>query len=242
MKKTIFPIIISLCLYSNASSFEEHKNKEKNDSHYVDSGFFDIHLCNWPNRELFILALFSTSYFENIEKIVFVAPDGMPIGEADLERYRHIKTKDGEEKRVFQAELNIPEKTPSGWYKAHVTLANGKEDIASDYVQLKKMPRPDGLNPPHLSEDVTMPGILRWNPVSSATHYKVLIRDLWADNALIVDSPAAPSTEFTVPDGVLTPGGWYEWRVHARDVNGDTLLGDFNHGSLSEWHEFSIEE
>ncbi len=42
-----------------------------------------------------------------------------------------------------------------------------------------------------------------------------------------------------LPRGLLKPGGIYAWRVHARDVNENILLGDFNHGSLSAEIQFT---
>ena len=43
-----------------------------------------------------------------------------------------------------------------------------------------------------------------------------------------------------LPDDLLEYGGYYSWRVDARDVNEDVRLGDFNMGSLSAWQEFTI--
>ena len=48
--------------------------------------------------------------------------------------------------------------------------------------------------------------------------------------------------KLVLPRGLIRPGGWYKWRIHARDVNGNILLGDFNHGALSPWFEFAVAE
>jgi hypothetical protein len=51
-----------------------------------------------------------------------------------------------------------------------------------------------------------------------------------------------PKPELKLKPGLLKPGGYYSWRVHARDSNGNVLLGDFNHGSLSTPITFSLAE
>ena len=40
----------------------------------------------------------------------------------------------------------------------------------------------------------------------------------------------------------MKPGGEYQWRVHARDMNGDPVYGDFNAGSQTHKMEFTIED
>ncbi|MCM2289473.1 MAG: hypothetical protein NDI67_10635, partial [Sulfuritalea sp.] len=58
------------------------------DPHQTDVGFFDIHVCNWPDQPLFLMALFSTRQFKDIARIDLVAPDGSQLGPMDLSRYR----------------------------------------------------------------------------------------------------------------------------------------------------------
>ena len=53
----------------------------KQDPHYTEVGFFDIHVCNWPDRPPFIMALFSTLDFENITKVSVHTPSGDLLGD-----------------------------------------------------------------------------------------------------------------------------------------------------------------
>jgi len=46
----------------------------------------------------------------------------------------------------------------------------------------------------------------------------------------------------TLPKDLIESGGLYSWRIHARDINEDIKLGDFNHGSLSPKLTFSVSE
>jgi hypothetical protein len=50
--------------------------KNPQDRHYNGIGFFDIHVCNWPERALFFMPLFSTPRFDEIETIEVSYPNG----------------------------------------------------------------------------------------------------------------------------------------------------------------------
>jgi len=209
------------------------------DPHYAPTGFFDIHVCNWPDRPRFFMVLFSSPRFEEFERIEVFRPDGRVLTALDLQRYRVIQKKDKPEKRVFITEVPVPADAADGWYMARVTLKDGRQDTARDYVVLFDMPRPDGMNPGPDATDIPVPAALTWNPVSGASHYKVFVRDLWNDGRLIYESGMLTQPRVTLPKGLIQPGGVYAWRVHARDVNENILLGDFNHGSLSSEIEFT---
>lgn len=49
------------------------------DPHYNDAGFFDIHVCNWPGRPLFLMPLFSTEHFSEVQQIEVMDPAGKTI-------------------------------------------------------------------------------------------------------------------------------------------------------------------
>jgi hypothetical protein len=54
-------------------------------------------------------------------------------------------------------------------------------------------------------------------------------------------TPADLTEPLFVPaQGVLQSGGVYVWRIHARDSDGNVLLGNFNHGSLSPEMRFTV--
>ena len=217
------------------------------DPHYTDIGFFDIHVCNWPNRPLFFLSIFSTTSFDKIKKIEIQGINGELIGELNLEKYRLLYLEDKNnkkkkiEKRVFMANQEIPAGSKNGWYQTVITTTDNKQYLAKDYVVLHEMQRATGVNPAPGVEDVPLMKELTWDPIPGAKHYKVFVWDKWEEK-LIIESAVLNEAKLTLPKNLLQAGGLYAWRIHARDVNENILLGDFNHGSLTEKMTFSIAE
>lgn len=208
------------------------------DPHYTEAGFFDIHVCNWPDKPPFIMALFSTVLFDKVELVSVYTPTGELLGNLDLARFRAFKTRDGKDKRAFISHLELPGKTTDGWYKAVVTLKGGHRIEASDYVVHAVMPLPTGMQPAAGTVGVELPGELRWNPVPGASFYQVYVYDKWNDK-LVFKSAVIRETAVKLPPGILQAGGQYGWRVNARDVNEHVLLGDFNHGTTSAEYHFT---
>ncbi len=215
--------------------------KHTGDSHYTPAGFFDIHVCNWPDRPPFYLALFSTTRFNEIAAIEVLNPDGEHLFNLDLNRYRTIKRKGKPEKRVFMLHAPIPQQARDGWHQAKVVMKNGERILAKDYVEHILLGRATGQQPAHQAELQAPPTQLSWRAIDGAGYYQVFIRDLWNDGKLIHSSKLVKTHHYVLPEGLLQPGGCYAWKVHARDVNEDIRLGDFNRGSQSEWLEFSID-
>lgn len=211
----------------------------KRGPHYVPSGFFDIHVCHWPDPGMFLMALFSTTQFADIQRIEVFAPGGEPLGELDMTRFR-LGHKPGEpEKRVFIR--NIPaENAGDGWYRARVTLRDGSTQEARDYVAIRKLPIATGLKPAHGAENIPVPAELSWNPIPGAAYYQVFIKDMWDGEKVILTSALLKEPRLPLPKGLIQPGGIYSWRIHARDVNEHAELGDFNDGSLSAEAGFSV--
>ncbi|NOX08286.1 MAG: hypothetical protein GXP22_02140 [Gammaproteobacteria bacterium] len=230
---TIFFLLISL-LSINTNSLAED-----NDKHYSPVGFFDIHVCHWPNRPLFLLTLFSTTHYQDIESIQVYAPDDRLLTIIGMERYRIIKDNKHADKRVFMKQVELSKKPLNGWYKTLVTLKNGVVDETRDYVIIKRMDKPKDLQPAHGTELTAPVSHLSWSAVDGALYYQVFIRDLWDEERLIFTSDLLDKPYAELPFGLIQADGWYEWKVHARDVNEDPLLGDFNHGSLSSVHQFT---
>ncbi len=209
------------------------------DPHYTPAGFFDAHVCNWPEEPRFLMALFSTPRFDEIAKVAVFAPDGRPVGNLDLNRFRSFKTKLGQAKRAFIAHLGLPEKPVDGWYRAEVTLKDGSQIEARDYVIHHFMAHPTGTLPAPGATGVPISTELRWNPIPGAKYYEVFLRDDWAGTEAFA-SGLLTEPRFAPPRGLLQPGGEYVWRIHARDGDGNVLLGDFNHGSLSPEMSFAV--
>lgn len=210
------------------------------DPHYTPAGFFDIHVCNWPDQPLFLMALLSTTQFRDIARIDIVAPDGTSLGPMDLNRYRSAGGSGAEEKRVLITHYPIPEAKPDGWYRARITMKNGSAHESKDHVVKEVLPFVVGHQPGDGAEGVAMPAVLKWDPVPGASHYQVYLRDEWESERYLLTSKIIAETSLPLPPGLLKNGGSYSWRVHARNINGSPEWGDFNHGSLAREAKFSI--
>lgn len=221
--------------YSNASP-----NRE-GDTHYTKAGFFDIHVCNWPDRPLFFMILFSTAEYESIKKIEIFDNNGKLLGNLDLTKYRTVMLKKPvREKRVFIKQFEIPKISGDGWYSAKVHLKSGKIVTAKDYVIISKLNIASGAQPGRgiINE---VPKAFTWKAVPNAQYYQVFVTDYWNDNT-VHSSDLLTRPEYVPPKDLLKRGGAYCWRIHARDTNEHVLLGDFNHGSLSRCVEFEIQQ
>jgi len=211
------------------------------DRHYNKIGFFDVHVCNWPNQPLFLMPLISTTHYDDIEKVDVFYPDGRQLAELNLSRFRILEPKDAPKKRVFINQLGMPDDAVDGWYSARITLKNGEVHTASDYVVLSKLGRAGGQIPAHEETVASPPQKLTWDPVPGANYYQVFIRDQWEDNKLIYTSKLLAEPELSLPPDLIEDGGLYSWLIHARDINEDIKLGDFNSGSLSTPVTFSVD-
>ena len=208
------------------------------DPHYTPAGFFDIHVCNWPDKPRFLMALFSSARFDELAKVAVFTPDGKHLGDLDMTRFRSFKTKSGQAKRAFITHFNVPGKGIDGWYRAKITLKDGSRFEARDYVIHHFMAHPTGIWPAPDATGVPDATELRWNPIPGAKYYEVFLRDEWANESFASGLLTEP--RFQPPQGLLQPGGAYLWRIHARDSDGNVLLGDFNHGSLSPEMHFTV--
>ena len=215
------------------------------DQHYTDAGFFDIHVCNWPDRPPFYLALLSTERFDEIESVRIEDDNGAHVGDIGFDVVRKIKRNNKPEKRVFISHFPVPDDARDGWFQANIVLDNGERYTAKDYVSHQLLGRAQGLTPGHTpaggAQVDTVPSRLQWHAIEGAGYYQVFIRDKWDADKLIHSSKLIRTNHYDLPEGLLEEGGYYAWKVHARDVNEHIELGDFNLGSQSEWVGFMIE-
>jgi len=243
--KEIFSIVVGTIMISLSTPVTANETPTKpdvsphsNDQHYTEVGFFDIHVCNWPERELFFMPLFSTINYREITDIKIQYPDGKILTSLNLKNFKLLKPEGKPEKHVFMSQMDIPDSAVDGWYSATISLANGTQVIAKDYVIISRMPRASEMNPPDGTEQIPIPEKLTWSGAEKG-YYQVFIRDVWNGSKLIYSSKLLSKPEVTLPNGLLQPDGLYSWQVHSRDVNEDILLGDFNKGSMSSIATFS---
>lgn len=211
----------------------------EDDPHSTKVGFFDIHVCNWPDQPLFFLTLFSSYQYQDIAKVEIFTPQGSRIGELDFNKFRIIEKKGKPLKKAFIKHFDIPKGAGDGWYYTHVTMKDGKVYEAKDFVVLRKMERASNPVPKVGSENIALPEKLTWDKIPGAKYYRVFIEDAWEGTSILA-SDLLDKPELILPKDLLKAGGYYSWRIHARDVNENVLLGDFNHGSLTDPMTFSI--
>lgn len=232
LRASLAAVAVAVSIYASASP-------QANDPHYTPAGFFDIHVCNWPDQPLFLMALFSTTKFRDIARIDLLGPDGSELGPMDLNRYRSSAA-DGEEKRVLITHYPIPARQGEGWYVARITMKDGSRHESKDHVVKAVLDFVKGHQPADGTEAVPLPKELKWDPVPGASHYQVYLRDEWESERYLLTSKIIAETSLPLPPGLLKPGGSYTWRVHARNLNGSPEWGDFNHGSLAREAKFTV--
>jgi len=235
--------IVSFLLFSDLS-FGEDLQALKSDPHRNEAGFFDMHVCNWPDRPQFFMALLSTIRFDEIASVDIFRPDNRPLMKLSMDRFKLVKAKGKPDKKVFITKVPTEQNEKDGWYTARITFKDGRRFEARDYLTIKSLPQADlsTISPANDAENVKLPTELRWEPVPGARFYQVFITDIWNDGQLIFTSDYIKESRLELPKDLIKSGGMYSWRIHSRDLNGDDkLLGDFNSGSLSPEAKFPVE-
>lgn len=238
MKKYSHIFSYSLLLICLSEVNAEKSGIIKNDLHYSDIGFFDIHVCNWPNRNNFFKIVFSSEKYSVIDSMKIYTPENMLLTSMDKSKFITIHRKNKPDKRAYIYDLDVTDKASSGWYNIIVKAKNGKEYQAKDYVLLNRLSRATSMHPSDPDKEIKLPITLKWNPVAGTQHYQVFVRDEWTGK-LMYKTKLINKNKVSIPKGKLEPGSFYSWVVHARDVNEHVLLGDFNMGSMSKKAFFS---
>lgn len=236
-KQKYFVIILLLSFAMQSTTLAASSAR---DEHYTSKGFFDIHVCNWPNRPLFFMVLFSTENYESLKSISVFDNNNKKLTSLDLSKFKVLKRKGKKDKRVIIKQVKIPETSKNGVYTATAAFKDGTKVHASDHVIITKMPLVSEVTPKNKAETSNIPKRLKWKPVKGAKHYKVFIQDMWQDGKIIFISPLLNKPSLDLKNANLSAGGYYKWKVHARDTNEHILLGDFNHGSISTKFDLSI--
>lgn len=209
------------------------------DPHETAAGYFDLHICNWPDRPPFVVALFTTADSTNVRRVEVLRPDGKVLGEVSLTNHESRVDEHGRERRAYKTFLPLPKDAPAGWYRARISLRDGSAEQAQDYLQVQVLPQAKLLQPANGQDNLAANSELRWQPVPGATHYRVFVKDAWAGQQ-IYKSDLLTTPRLRLPQGVLQPNGSYVWRVHARSGGPEAKWGEFNHGSLTTESTFAL--
>ena len=213
------------------------------DPHYTQAGFFDGHVCQWPDRPLFFKWLVSSTQYVQFDKIEIFSPGGELLGRFDLSQYRVAKRRGKPDKRMYLMDTPVPENAQDGWYYALLRTKSGQTYQARDHIKIgKQVMAGAGIDPANNATLPVPPRELAWGEVPGARYYQAFIHDAWNDEKQIYQSPLLTQPRVTLPPGLIKPGGVYLWRVHSRDMNGDPEYGDFNLGSLSAFIIFSVQD
>ena len=73
---TIALLLLAGGVSAAPTSGEPAGTQHAGDPHYTPAGFFDIHVCNWPGRELFFMSLLSTPRYDEVEQVEVFFPNG----------------------------------------------------------------------------------------------------------------------------------------------------------------------
>lgn len=212
------------------------------DPHVTEAGFFDIHVCNWPDHPLFLKSVFSSVRFDQLEDIQVYSPHNALLARFNLDHYRIVVKPGMPVKRVYLIDIPLPPNARNGWYTARIRTRDGRTFIAWDRVEIRHLDQAvHNVSPPDESVLTVPPRELSWAPVAGASYYVVFIHDRWDSDRVIYESPKLAEPRLDVPPGILLPGGAYRWRINTRDRHADREFGDFNHGSLTPFHSFSVQ-
>ena len=234
-------LIISMFMFIQSTARAENALELDNDPHYNQIGFFDIHICNWPERPNYFKILFSSEKYQQIESMSVYTPDNQLLANLDRTKFRTLKRKNKANKRVYLLDLDVPEIASTGWYKIDIKTKNGSIHHAKDYVIMTRLEKVSDMQPSDDDKEFNLPITLKWKPVAGSQYYQAYVRDAWTEK-LVFRSKLIDTPEIKIPKDKLEPGGDYYWRVHSRDTNEHVLLGDFSMGSMSEKTFFTVAE
>lgn len=160
---------------------------DSDDPHKAPLGYWDIHVCNWPDRPPFYLTIFKTEHYDQLQSIEVFTPDGKSVGFFEMEKFLDFQRNGKQPLRVLLTHMLLPPEEPEGWFTAIITGKDGRRYLVKDYLVMNIMARAENQEPPHESE-VEVPWELNWSPVPGAKHYRVWIRDLWDNGKQIYRS------------------------------------------------------
>lgn len=239
MIKHVATLLMLSSVFINSALYADEAPILINDPHSNALGFFDIHICNWPERPNYFKVLFETEKYQYIDSMSVYTPDDKLLVTLDNTKFLSQKRKYRPEKRFFILDIDVPEFATTGWYSIDVKTKNGQSFKAKDYVIMSRLQRVSQMTPSGDDVVVRLPVVLQWKTVPGAYYYQVYVRDAWTDE-LVYTSDTTEKNATRIPNNMLEAGGYYYWRVNARDLKGSILLGDFHMGSMSEKAYFNV--
>ncbi len=241
MIKRLKTLIILTSIFTQSTLIAEVSRVVDKDPHYNQIGFFDIHLCNWPERPNFFKVLFSSEKYKQIDSMNIYTPDEKLLISLDKQNFKTMKRKNKPDKRLYMVDIDVPDIASTGWYRIDVKTNTGKVHSAEDYVVMTRLDKVTEMQPSGEDKEFSIPINLQWTPVPGAQFYQVFVRDAWTGK-MVYQSKLINTNKIKIPDEKLVPGGYYSWAVHARDTNEHILLGDFHMGSISNKIFFNVSE
>ena len=241
MIKLLYLFSISLITVISGISHAEPALEISSDPHYNDLGFFDIHICNWPERPYYFKILFSSEKYDQIRSMDIHTPDKQLLVRLDKTKFRTLKRRNKPNKRVYILDIDVPDSATTGWYEINVTTDDGTTYQAKDYVIMSRLEKTTDMYPSTDKEELSLPITLKWTPAPGSKYYQAFVRDAWTEK-LVFKSKLIDTPEIKIPADKLVPGGDYYWTVHSRDTNEHVLLGDFHMGSMSNKAYFTVAE
>ena len=105
------------------------------------------------------------------------------------------------------------ENIPSGTFTFTITDFNNQSVSVDDELVKNDLPVPANCAPASGSTIFTVTPIISWDSVGGASAYRVRIYEGF--DTKILESDYQSGTSYTVPEGVLTIGGTYNYRIYA---------------------------
>ncbi len=244
MIKINFQIVSVSILFTLFSQQAFSNNQASKDLHKDALGFFDIHYCNWPDRKPFLMLVYATHNYKNIDSIKVFTPEDTELVVIKKNTYRYlpsrtVKGKKIPDKKVFITQIPVTDNFTNGAYTAITTTVNGQKHQYNDEVNMDYIVASARMNVPiDKATDISLTPTLKWEPVANAKHYQIFVKDNWTGKN-VYTSKTLNQTQFTLPKEILKTDGWYAWKVHAKDMDETIKYGDFNAGSLSETLTFT---
>lgn len=162
----------------------------------------------------------------------------------DQNKFRYIpptevKNEKIKDKKVFINQIPLPKNTIKGEFTATVITNNKQVHHYADLMFLDKKVSSAKIDfPANNASKISTTPTLKWIAPENGQYYQIFIKDNWTGES-IYSTKTLYQTEFKVPDNLLKNDDWYAWKVHAKDMDETILYGDFNAGSLSEYHNFT---